>query len=218
MDRNAQVLYGGGFDKLCPFYLGLYGGSQLPGILNTDHEALGFFQASGYQVLHTKQQTQIQTAHVTPPVSRELRLLKRQYVVKAANLYGATTWWEASTLGEFDRVVFELAATTGGPAQARCQMWRLEPYSVPWGDSAAGLNSIFVRRPERRRRLATFLLGEAMRLMRNEGFSLILAQFDQQDLATQALADRLGFETWGSSSVLVKHVPGAAAPEPPAQA
>ena len=34
--RGAKVLYGGGFQPLDPFYLGLYGGSELPGVLDSD--------------------------------------------------------------------------------------------------------------------------------------------------------------------------------------
>ena len=36
-DRGAKVLYGGGIKPLDGFYLGLYGGSELPGVLVTDH-------------------------------------------------------------------------------------------------------------------------------------------------------------------------------------
>ena len=34
--RGAKVLYGGGLQPLCPFYIGLYGGSELPGVLDSD--------------------------------------------------------------------------------------------------------------------------------------------------------------------------------------
>lgn len=205
-ERNSISSYGGGFDKYCPYYVGLYGGSQLPGILESERDALGFFQASGYQVVKTKRQIHLETACVTPPVSRELRLLKRRYIVKSKHLTGAKNWWDACTMGEFDRVLFELEATSGGPAMARCQLWRMEPYTAPWGDQAAGLTNVFVRRPERRQRLATFLLGEAMRQIRTEGISLVLAQIDASDKATGALADRLGFQTWATSAILEKQL------------
>ena len=32
---GSQVFYGGGIRPLCGFYLGLYGGSELPGILDS---------------------------------------------------------------------------------------------------------------------------------------------------------------------------------------
>src|SRR5690606_18937290 len=37
--RGSQVLYAGGIRPLNAFYLGLYGGSELPGVLTSDHVA-----------------------------------------------------------------------------------------------------------------------------------------------------------------------------------
>ena len=47
--RGAKVLYGGGIQPLNPFYLGLYGGSELPGVLDSDLVARHLFQSHGYQ-------------------------------------------------------------------------------------------------------------------------------------------------------------------------
>ena len=46
--RGAKVLYGGGIQPLNPFYLGLYGGSELPGVLDTDNVARDVYQTHGY--------------------------------------------------------------------------------------------------------------------------------------------------------------------------
>jgi len=35
-DRGSKIIYGGGIRPLNAYYLGLYGGSELPGILATD--------------------------------------------------------------------------------------------------------------------------------------------------------------------------------------
>lgn len=47
--HGAQVLYGGAIFPLNPFYLGLYGGSELPGVLASDQELAATFQRSGYR-------------------------------------------------------------------------------------------------------------------------------------------------------------------------
>ena len=41
--RGAKVLYGGGMSPLNPFYLGLYGGSELPGVLGQRHNRAAAF-------------------------------------------------------------------------------------------------------------------------------------------------------------------------------
>ena len=47
--RGAKTICGGGLHPINPFYLGLYGGSELPGILDSDATARQAFAARGYQ-------------------------------------------------------------------------------------------------------------------------------------------------------------------------
>src|SRR5262245_4993235 len=47
--RGAKVLYGGGIRPLNAFYVGLYGGSELPGILDSDIPQQGFFFNANYR-------------------------------------------------------------------------------------------------------------------------------------------------------------------------
>jgi hypothetical protein len=47
--RGAKVLYGGAVHPLDPFYLGLYGGSELPGVLDSDPQAQEVFRTHGYR-------------------------------------------------------------------------------------------------------------------------------------------------------------------------
>ena len=46
--RGAKVLYGGCMNPLNPFYLGLYGGSELPGLLDSDKTARQACESRGY--------------------------------------------------------------------------------------------------------------------------------------------------------------------------
>src|SRR5262245_42545214 len=45
---GSQVLYAGGIRPLDPFYRGLYGGSELPGVLATDSFSNELYRTSGY--------------------------------------------------------------------------------------------------------------------------------------------------------------------------
>ena len=47
--RGAKVLYGGAVRPLNPFYLGLYGGSEQPGVLDSDKAAQQLFLSHGYR-------------------------------------------------------------------------------------------------------------------------------------------------------------------------
>ena len=50
--RGAKTLYGGGSYPLSPFYYGLYGGSELSGVLDSDPELVAVFSEAGYRAVH----------------------------------------------------------------------------------------------------------------------------------------------------------------------
>ena len=47
--RGASTLYGGGSYPLSPFYYGLYGGSELSGVLESDARLRSIFRDNGYR-------------------------------------------------------------------------------------------------------------------------------------------------------------------------
>ncbi len=91
-----------------PFYVGLYGGSELPGILDSDPQHQGFFRAAGYREIDRTVVLHRELTGFRPYVDRQQMLLRRRIRVESACDPPFRTWWEACTVGDFTRLRFEL--------------------------------------------------------------------------------------------------------------
>jgi ribosomal protein S18 acetylase RimI-like enzyme len=191
--RGATVLYAGGINPLNSFYLGLYGGSEIPGVLQTDVLFQAACMRRDYREIDRVRILQCDLARVRPPVSRELRLIKRTTQVVEKIDPPAKTWWEACVWGSLQRDVFQLIDTTTGRALAWTTFWDMQPISACWGMSTAGLVELYVDPDLRRRGYASYLIGEAIRVLRRRGVATVEAQVMSSNEAAAAYYAKLGF-------------------------
>ncbi len=192
--RGAKRIYGGGIRPLTPFYLGLYGGSELPGVLVSDADALRRYRAAGFTEVERCGVFHRDLASFRAAVDRKQMQIRRQQNVQIEADPACRTWWEACTFGGFDRTRFELSPKAGGPVIASMTVWSMEPLSTTWGVRATGLCELQVDPPHRRQGLAQFLMGEAFRQLGSEGVALIEAQAMLRDEASVGLFKKLGFK------------------------
>jgi len=190
--RGAKVLYGGGIRPLNAFYLGLYGGSELPGVLVGDHVLGATCLRNGYREIDRVQILQLELAQFRPPVSRSLRQLRRELSSSEIYCPPSRTRWEAYTIGDFERLRFSLAAA-GGKSLADVDFWDIEPLSTRWNAATAGMFDLRVNTDRRRQGLATFLLVDAFERLRSRGIVLVEAQTMQNNAPALALYAKLGF-------------------------
>jgi ribosomal protein S18 acetylase RimI-like enzyme len=190
--RGAKVIYGGGIRPLNAFYLGLYGGSELPGVLLSDPMLGAACLRNGFQEIDRVQVLQLALANFRTPVARSQRLLRRE--LSSSEVYNppARSRWEAWTIGDFERLRFSLAAVNGPPL-AEVDFWDIEPLSTRWNAATAGMFDLRVTDTRRRQGLATFLLVDAFERLRNRGIAIVEAQTMQQNAPALALYAKLGF-------------------------
>lgn len=191
--RGAQVLYGGEIRPLIPFYLGLYGGSEMPGVLDSDADAQRRYRAAGYQAIDRVVILQRELGGFRPLVNRQQIQLRRQMSITAVPDPPSRSWWDACTYGQFNRERFDLSARSGGPVLATATAWFMEPLSMSWGVRSAGLVDLDVVASHRHQGLATFLLGETFQRLRDDGYALVEVQTMSQNEAARALYAKLGF-------------------------
>lgn len=206
--RGAQVLYAGEMQPLNPFYLGLYGGSELPGVLNSDAEAQRLYQAHGYHEVARCLVLHRDVREFRPIVNRQQVLIRRKATVQVTNDPPPSSWWDACTFGSFERTRFDLVSNEGGQRWATATLWSMEPLSTSWGVRAVGLINFEVDRAHRREGLATYLLGDAFRQLREQGVGLIEAQTMQDNLPARGLYGKLGFREVDQGVVYRKDAPG----------
>jgi len=195
--RGAKVLHGGGIRPLNPFYLGLYGGSELPGILESDPVARELFDSHGYRQVDCTSIFRRKLTGFEVPIDRLQMQIRRQMVVEVTQDAATGNWWEACTIGDFDLTRFELVPRTGGAAVASATFRSMEPSGTTGAGRAAGLIDLRVDESLRRRGLAVFLLSEAFRQFLRQGIGLVEAQASQHDIANLEMFKKLGFEQVG---------------------
>jgi GNAT superfamily N-acetyltransferase len=202
--RGAKVLYGGGLRPLNPFYLGLYGGSQLSGILDSDRLAQGLFERHGYEIVETVQTLEFDLTDFEPVIDRRQMQIRRQMVVGAAFDAPTQTWWEACTLGQFDLMRFDLLPRSGIGTIATALFRSMEPRGITHVGRKAGLLELAVDPMYRRRGVATFLLSEAFRQFHRQGIAVVEAQATDTNGPGLNLFHKFGFQKTGEGRVYRK--------------
>lgn len=203
-ERGAKVLYAGGVYPLNPFYLGLYGGSELPGVLESDARTLAFYRRRGYQEADRVAVLQRDLAGFRPLVDRTQMQVRRSYQIEAVLDPPVRSWWEACTFGHTDRTRFNLLSRGGGAPAATVTYWHIEPLASSWGAHAVGVLDLEVAEPHRRRGLAAFLLGESLRQLQSHGVTLVEAQTMDRNTPAIGLYQKLGFRQVDAGVVLRK--------------
>jgi ribosomal protein S18 acetylase RimI-like enzyme len=227
VERGATRILLGGSGRNAPFYLGLYGGSALPGIVTSD-ESLSAFAcdtanpasplAAGYHATGHRTIWHRELATLRPVVDRTQMQIRRRANVEFAADPPAASWWEACVYGPMDRVRFDLVGRDGsaGPVGARwawAEFWGMEAFSAKWGIRAMGLKRIEVDSAQRREGLATFLLGEALKQLHSQGVAVVEAQARDDDPSSAALFRKLGFVEVDRATLYEKAVSAASPTE-----
>jgi GNAT superfamily N-acetyltransferase len=191
--RGAKVLYAGGVRPLNPFYLGLYGGSELPGVLDSDAAMQDVFLSHGYREIDRTIIFQRSLSSFRAPIDRHQMQVRRRTQVAVVPEPPTRTWWEACTLGEFERVEFQLLDRTQGKQIATATVRPLENTPANPGVRVSGLIDVQVDSSALHQGLATFLVSEALKELQQQGVAVVEAQTMHRNTAATGLYHKLGF-------------------------
>lgn len=191
--RGASVFYAGGIQPLNSFYLGLYGGSEIPGVLATDELFNATCRRSNYEAVDEVCIYQSDLASFRPPMNREIRSLKRTTNIVEKIDPPSRSWWEACVWSGLQRDRFQLIDKYQDNVLATASFWDVQPLSTGWGMATAGLFELATHPDHRRRGAASYLLGEAARLLRRRGITTFEAQTMASNEAALRFYDKLGF-------------------------
>lgn len=200
--RGATVHYAGGIRPLDAFYLGLYGGSELPGVLETDTRQATHFERNGYSEAARVVVMQRELARFRFGGPRETRQIKRDTSVEQTFMPPPRHWWEACVTGGQDRLRFGLRQRSTGAEIAHVLFWDIEPLATAWGIPTVGMTDLWVDPAHRRKKAATHLLNEALRLMQRRGAAVVEAQTMAENSGALALYKETGFTTIDQGRVL----------------
>lgn len=211
--RGASVFYAGGLKPLNSFYLGLYGGSEIPGVLHSNNRLREACERNGYSEAARVTIQHCDLVRYRPVVTQKVRQMKFNTRLQETTDPLARSWWEACVWGSHERDRFELVERRTDRVLASASFWDVQPLSMGWGICTAGLFDLYVESDIRRMGAASLLLNEAFRLLRRRGVSTIEAQTMSTNDAANAFYAALGFSEVDHGFVYRKgasHVNGAA--------
>ena len=193
-DSGAGTLYAGPSAPFNPFYFGLYGGSTLPGFLESATDADSFLRQHGYQSQSTTLVFQRLLVEPLQIADGRFPALRRQYEVRITPKRGAGTWWQECVQGPVETVEFFLEDKSSTEVAARTSVWEMDGFSWRWNQPAVGIVDLEVRENLRRQGLGKFLLVQLLRYLQEQFFGLTEIQVSEQNQPALKLLESLGFK------------------------
>ncbi len=208
--RGARVLYGGAAGSGNPFYAGLYGGCESPGVLESDRVGHQLYPTQGYIAADRIVLFRQDLGSFRAPIDRQQMQWRRRLLVQVMMDTAARTRWEAVTAGDFESTTFELVPRGGGARVAHAVVRSMEWGSAGRPGRVAGLVDLFVEPNARRQGLATHLIGELVRNLSGHGVAFIEAQSSESQAPLLGLYRKLGFQQIAEGIVYRKEIqPGS---------
>lgn len=191
-DRGSHTIYAGPMRPWNPFYLGLYGGSELPGFLESDSPGR-FLSQHGYQPIDTCFVFQRRLDEALNVPDGRFAAHRRRYDVRIVPRVNVSNWWQECVLGLIEPVEFRLEEKGTGKAVARAIAWEMEGFSWRWNLPSVGIMDFQVTESLRRQGLGKFLLTSILRYLQEQFFGLAEVQTMEHNQPAIGLYRSVGF-------------------------
>lgn len=189
---GSRRLFGGCAFPVNPFYLGLYGSSDLPGVLASDSAAIGLFQSRGYREAARRILLSRGLDNYRPPIDRRLLQHRRRCVVTATHDIRPDNWWESCLWIHAEWTRYELRFRDSEEILISAVFWDITPLARCWGVQAMGLVRLEDTPEARDEGLSLYLLAEALMDMQKHGVAVVEVQTEATDATALALMEDLG--------------------------
>jgi len=201
---GAQVLYGGSPSPCHPFYLGLYGGFRLPGIIQSDTLLTGLFRDRGYQVADEYLRFQVNREGCRHLLDSEIVSRFTGFKVQRTIDPAPRSWCEALYLCESEVVQYTLVNPMDEQRVARVRFCRLDPN--PHTRPAFGLAEVRTASSWAQTGADSFLIEESLCSLWSEGVGVVEAQCGRGDVALAETLRTFGFQQCTSGVVYRKPI------------
>lgn len=203
--RGARDLFAGEASPRNPFYLGLYGGSESVGFLESDPHAAPFFTAIGYEPAERRLLFRRDITQRNEPFDPRLVTIRRKVQLAIMDRPAQVNWWWMTRQGRLDSICFALTPLAGGPPLAQLTCWGMDLLSLSWRQRTVGLVDLFVGESDRKKGYAKALLLEAIRRLRDELVTHIEVAALEGDVPAVSMVRKLGFEQIDAGVVYRRH-------------
>lgn len=200
--RCEEYLTGRGADRLSfgsqwprnPFLLGLYGGSNSPGVLESSPEAAGFLTAVGYKPAETVVVYQRRLDQPLTVADPRFAMLRKRYDVQLLKAAVVGSYWQECQWATLEPAEFRAVDKLTGLPAARAVAFELEGFSWRWGFPSAGICDVQVRPDLRKQGVAKMLVAHILRFLQDQFFGIGELQVRADDAAGVGLCKAVGFD------------------------
>jgi ribosomal protein S18 acetylase RimI-like enzyme len=199
--RSALVQYLGPIRPLNAFYLGLYGGSELPGVLNTDPAVAEFVRKRSYQPVDTCFVYQRRLHDLPPLTDPRAALLRRQIELTVEPWPIPTTWWRACTIGPMPAMRYEMLDHETRDVIGWSWVWVMESFTQAWNVNTVGIAEFEIKEALRRQGFGKLMLFSMLRHLLEQNIGLVEVQTMERNSAARGLYESLGFTLCDSGQV-----------------
>lgn len=191
--RGAETLFAGPAAPFDPFYVGLYGGSQPSGFLESDPDAAPFATAVGYEPVERFAVMQRDLQSGRDPMSFKVVTIRRKTELGMAGAPENPTWWWMTRYGRLDSLRFLLVPKTGGAPLAGVTVLGLDLYLPKWQERVIGLTDLTVPEDQRRKGYGQALLLELSKRLREELVNKLEAHVSESNPSAIRVFETSGF-------------------------
>jgi GNAT superfamily N-acetyltransferase len=202
--RGAVEIFAGESGRRNPFYLGLYGGAESAGMLDSDPAAAPFFTVLGYQPAERYILMFRNISEKKDPFDPRMLAVKRSMKFGVMDHPTDADWWWMTRQGRFGSLTFVLVPNAGGPPPAEVTFWEMELHAATRGERTAGIAQMKVVPAERRKGYARSLLTEVIRRLREELVTRVEVTIHEDNTAALNLFRALNFEQFDTGVVFRK--------------
>lgn len=191
--RGAETILAGPAAPFDAFYVGMYGGSQPSGFLESDPDSAPFLTALGYEPIEqfAVLQRDLQTGR--DPMNFKVVTVRRKTEVAMVSGPEKPSWWWTTRYGRLDSLRFLLVPKGGGRAFAGVTILGLDLYLPRWQERVIGLTDLRVSEDDRRKGYAQSLLLEIAKRLREELVNKLEAHVSESNPAALKTFESAGF-------------------------
>ncbi len=198
---GAKELYAGSQYPLNPFYLGLYGGSDVAGVLGSNAGWIDLLTASGYEPHAQRVLVGRTLGGFRAPIDREQLQIRRKFKVAEPATVVPDNWWDANVWAMHDWTRFKLVLPGGGEPIISATFWDVQPLGHNWGVQTVGLVKLEDTPEAREAGLTTYLLAEALRQYQAAGYAQFEAQASADDKVQRGIFAELGMTEYDEGAL-----------------
>ncbi len=193
-ERGAGRVVFGSQWPLNPHLFGLYGGSNSPGVLDSDADAKPFLAKFGYEPAESVIVFQRALDQPISLVDTRIPLIRRRYDVQLLKAAAIASWWQECLWNTLEPAEFRVIDKLTGMPAARAIAWELEGFGWRWNAPSAGIIDVQVRPDLRKQGIGKMLVFHILKFLQDQFFGIVELQVRSDDPAAVGLCTSLGFE------------------------